>query len=40
MFMPIDDRTLSLILGRALALADDDRITDPEIVALIRGAEG
>jgi hypothetical protein len=38
-FLPFDgDRTLSLILSKALMLADDRKITDPTIVSQIRRA--
>jgi hypothetical protein len=36
-FLPFDgDRTLSIILSKALMLADDTKIKDPSIVSQIR----
>lgn len=37
-FLPFEgDRTLSIILSKALMLAQDDTITDPSIVSQIGG---
>ncbi|MET8835934.1 DUF4132 domain-containing protein [Micromonospora sp. NPDC004540] len=35
-FLPFEDDRLALILSKAFLLADDDRITDPSIVAQLR----
>jgi hypothetical protein len=36
-FLPFEgDRTLSIILSKALLLAEDDRITDPTITGQIK----
>jgi hypothetical protein len=36
-FLPFEDDRLALILSKAFLLADDVRITDPSIVAQLRG---
>jgi hypothetical protein len=37
-FLPFEgDRTLSIILSKALLLADDDKIRDPSITRQIKG---
>jgi hypothetical protein len=36
LFLPFEDDRLSVILSKALLLADDDRITDPTIVQQLR----
>jgi hypothetical protein len=38
-FLPFEgDRTLSIILSKALLLADDDKITDASITRQIKGS--
>ena len=41
LYLPFEgDRTLSIVISKALLLADDTKITDPTITRQIRGAVG